>query len=115
MNVKRKKPMYITCLAASAAGTILSFSGIIVTTILGAIHVMRGSFANVFGLAFSFLFLLIGAPILGYEGSGTPLNVAINTWFYVFLVCYYIFTALIVFTAIKFATYKYAEKGAKAE
>ena len=56
------------------------------------------SFAEILAIPFIafiyFVFLLIGAPLMGYESLGTPLNVTVNLCFYGFLILWAMFLFL---------------------
>lgn len=83
MNSKAK---IIIC----SGGLILSIIGVIAVPALYVFHAMAvtGN-VNIFQIFFMwvicFIFLLIGAPLMGYEGSGTSFNITINILLYVFI------------------------------
>ena len=83
-------------------GLILSVIGVIVMTFLGVFYVVVVNNANIaeifFGLIISFFSLLMGIPIMGYEGRGTPLNIGINVSFYALIILAFVF--FIVFISI---------------
>jgi len=93
MNLKTKKAIFLT-------GLILSVIGII-ATLYAYVIVNSGSIGSgklLFGPIFAYIFPLIGAPIMGYEGSGTPLNIGINIGFYASMILMIVFLTFLIRT-----------------
>ena len=94
--MRRKMTMLeIVCLVGavvSSFGTMAVF-GIFFAANCGPVNLTELPALIFFAAPVFFVFLLAGAPLIGYEGTGTPLNVALNVGFYAFLALSVLFFA----------------------
>ena len=70
---------------------LLSILGLIIINTFGVFKVfVIGDSYNIFEFVFAFIitfqFLCFGVTFIGYEGTGTPINMLINGLFYFFLI-----------------------------